>query len=148
MRRALGITLSPSGGEGWVRGMVGPGTETKRQARQPNRQRAKRMRHEPVTMEALFWSPVRNRKLGGYKFKRQHPIEGYIADFVCLERKLIVELDGPFHAARKGYDAARDARLNSLGYRILRFTNEDLAGDPAVTLHIVRHALDTATPSP
>ncbi len=128
--------------------MVGPDTERDRDALTKTRAHAKRMRHEPVAMETLFWSFVRNRALGGYRFKRQVPIGGYIVDFVCPERKLIVELDGPFHAARKDYDAARDAHLESLGYRVLQFTNDQLANDAATTLHILKHALDTDTPSP
>jgi very-short-patch-repair endonuclease len=128
--------------------MVGPDTENKRRAHTPTRARAKAMRHDAVTMEKLFWDGVRNRRLGGYKFKRQVPIGRYVADFVCLEKKLIVELDGPFHTARKAYDAARDAFMTSLGYRVLRFTNEELANDVATSLHIVKHALDTGAPSP
>lgn len=128
--------------------MVDPNTEKKRRALTTNRTRAKEMRHEPVAMEELFWSRVRNRLLGGHKFKRQVLIGSYIADFVCLEKKLIVELDGPFHAERKGYDASRDVYLHSLGYRVLRFTNDEFANDLPTALRVVLHALDAAAPSP
>ncbi|MBI3703435.1 MAG: endonuclease domain-containing protein [Rhizobiales bacterium] len=128
--------------------MVRPDTTKMRQSLDLNRSRAKEMRHEPVAAEELFWDRVRNRRLGGCKFKRQVLIGSYIADFVCIEKKLIVELDGPFHAKHKGYDAARDAYLKNLGYRVLRFTNDEFASDLPATLLIVQHTLDTAAPSP
>jgi len=106
------------------------------------------MRREAVTMEKLFWCEVRDRKLGGYKFKRQYLIGRYIVDFVSVERKLVVELDGPFHASRKKYDEARDAFLRAQGYRILRFRNDYAADDIGIVLATVKQALDTCTPSP
>lgn len=106
------------------------------------------MRVKPVTMEALFWSEVRNRKLGGYKFRRQFLIGRYIVDFVCVEQKLVVELDGPFHADRVQYDNVRDAFLRAQGYRVMRFPNEYTACDLGIALLTVKHALDTGTPSP
>ncbi len=126
--------------------MVGAFTERKREALTENRKRAKEMRHAPVNTEKLFWSEVRNRKLGGFKFKRQVPIAGYIVDFVCLEEKLIVELDGPLH--RAGYHVIRDARLRRLGYRMLRFTNDEVCGDFAFVCAIILHSLRGGTPSP
>jgi very-short-patch-repair endonuclease len=122
--------------------MVRIGTEIQRKSKTLNRSRAKDMRHEPVQFEKLMWSELRNRKLGGYKFKRQVLIGRYIADFACLERKLIVELDGPHHAERLTYDAARDRYLKSQGYKVLRFTNDEAGWDFATTLHIIRHELE------
>jgi very-short-patch-repair endonuclease len=104
------------------------------------------MRHEPANTEKFFWSEIRNRKLGGFKFKRQVPIGGYIADFVCPEEKLIVELDGPLH--RADYDAIRDTALKRLGYRVLRFTNEEVGGDFAIVCAIILHTLRGGAPSP
>jgi very-short-patch-repair endonuclease len=106
------------------------------------------MRHSPVSTEDLFWSFVRNRQLGGHKFKRQVLIDPYIADFVCAKGKLIVELDGPRHAVRKDYDVARNAFLRAQGYDVLRFTNEDFAGDITLVLKTIEHALATPSPLP
>jgi very-short-patch-repair endonuclease len=106
------------------------------------------MRHYPVSTEDLFWSFVRNRQLGGHKFKRQVLIDPYIADFVCAKGMLIVELDGPLHARRADYDAARDAYLQAQGYDVLRFTNEDFAGDVTRVLKTIEHALATPSPRP
>ncbi len=131
-----------------MRRMVSDTTAKGRRSLTENRTRARKMRHKPVTMEKLFWSEVRNRKLGGYKFKRQFLIGPYIVDFVCVEHKLIVELDGPFHAARSAYDAARDAFLEARGFRVLRFANDYAADDIGIVLVTVQNALDTSTPSP
>jgi len=128
--------------------MVGAGTEKKRDALAVNCDRAKQMRHEPVQAEKLFWSEIRNRKLGGFKFKRQVPLGPYIVDFVCLDENLIVELDGPLHNDRTQYDANRDALLRELGYRVLRFTNDDVGGDFAGVLATILHALRGGAPSP
>lgn len=107
--------------------MVWQDTRKKREALTKNRTRAKEMRHRPVVAEKLFWSRLRDRGLGGFKFRRQYPIGSYIADLVCLEAKLIVELDGPFHEGRAQYDRKRDGFLRSEGYRVMRFKNAELS---------------------
>jgi very-short-patch-repair endonuclease len=83
---------------------------------------AQAMRAQPTSNEALLWSRLRNRKLAGLKFRRQVPIEGYIADFLCIEARLIVEADGPTHVG-SAYDEERDRQLEAMGYRVLRFPN-------------------------
>ncbi len=128
--------------------MVKRDTIEKRKDSTTNRTRAREMRSKPVAMEKLFWSLVRNRKLDGFKFKRQFPIGTYIADFVCVEGRLIVELDGPFHVGRKSYDEKRDAFLREKGFRVIRLTNDDFVGDAGIALMIVRDALVAGTPSP
>jgi very-short-patch-repair endonuclease len=117
-----------------------------RQSRALNRERAKEMRHEPVATEELFWSRLRGRKLGGFKFKRQVLIGPYIADFVCAEHKYIVELDGPLHDA--AYDAARDRYLREKGYRIMRVKNEDAVHDFINVLMAIQKELEDGAPSP
>ena len=89
------------------------------------KERARGMRHEPTPTEAKMWQLLRGNQLG-VKFRRQHSIDRYIIDFVCLTHKLIVELDGPGHLEpdQADYDQGRTAYLMELGYRILRFTNE------------------------
>ena len=75
-----------------------------------------------------MWQELRDRKIGGSKFRRQHPIEGYIPDFVCLEKKLVVEVDGEYHneEEQKKIDEFRSKTLSRNGFRILRFSNEDV----------------------
>jgi very-short-patch-repair endonuclease len=124
--------------------MVKADTEQHRGSLSANRSRAKTMRHEPVAMEKLFWSVARNRQLGGFKLKRQVLIGPYIADFVCLERKIVVELDGPMH--NKARDAKRDAYLKELGYIVLRFANSEAASDLPTVRAIILKALQAAPP--
>jgi len=106
------------------------------------------MRHVPVAAEKLFWNEVRNRKLGGFKFKRQYLIGRYIVDFICVEKKLIVELDGALHAHRPAYDMERDEFLEGQGYQVMRFRNEEFAGDIALVMITIRNALETPSPCP
>ena len=72
---------------------------------------------------------LRAKRFGGYKFKRQQPIDSYIADFVCLDRRLIVEADGSQHG-ESAYDERRDAHLRSQGFHVLRFWNNDIMENP------------------
>ncbi|HEY1708852.1 MAG TPA: DUF559 domain-containing protein [Rhizomicrobium sp.] len=124
--------------------MVTEATKERRIARGTLESRAKEMRHRPVAMEKLFWAQVRNRQLGGFKFRRQVPVGPYIADFVCVECRLIVELDGPLHPGRENYDTARDRYLEREGLRVMRFTNEDFAGDFHNVLRAIERALRNA----
>jgi very-short-patch-repair endonuclease len=88
------------------------------------KQRAKELRQSQTPAEKKLWKILRNRKLAGYKFRRQHPIGPFIADFFCEEAKLVIELDGEIHNKQKGYDEARGQWLEENGCRLLRFGNE------------------------
>ena len=89
---------------------------------------AKEMRRVPTDAERQLWSRLRAKRLNGWKFRRQQPIGPYIADFVCMEAKLIVELDGSQHA-ESPRDKARDSNLEERGFRILRLWNDDVIRD-------------------
>jgi very-short-patch-repair endonuclease len=88
-----------------------------------NTGRARRLRREQTDAERRLWSRLRNRQLDGFKFRRQVPIGRYVADFVCTEVRLIVELDGGQHVDRQIYDAERTAALESDGFTVKRFWN-------------------------
>ncbi|HEV7437977.1 MAG TPA: endonuclease domain-containing protein [Pseudorhizobium sp.] len=90
-----------------------------------NRSRARGMRRDPTRAEDMLWEALRDRRLAGAKFRRQVPLERYILDFVCFERRLIVEVDGWQHAESRG-DGIRDAFFRSQGFRVLRFWNEEV----------------------
>jgi len=108
------------------------------------RRRARQMRTDATDPEAIFWSHVRNRLLNGHKFRRQVPIGPYIVDFLCADKKLIVELDG-FQHAEDSRDEIRDRYLSSLGYRILRFWNQEIYADVGQALvHVVEVLEDRA----
>jgi very-short-patch-repair endonuclease len=84
--------------------------------------RSRKLRREMTKVEGRLWWFLRMKQYK-YKFRRQHPIGPYIVDFVCIDKKLIVELDGSQHAEQQTYDQHRDAFLQSNGYRVLRFWN-------------------------
>ena len=92
---------------------------------QRNTGQARHLRQRQTRAEQVLWRALRNRKAGGLKFRRQYPIERFIVDFCCLERRLVVEVDGDSHVNPER-DAARDARLIKLGYRVVRVTNADV----------------------
>jgi len=91
---------------------------------------ARRLRRDQTLAEKRFWKLVRNRRLGGFRFLRQVPIDRYFADFVCEAGKLIFELDGPTHEEREDYDARRTEDLELFGYVVLRFPNDRVLADP------------------
>jgi very-short-patch-repair endonuclease len=84
------------------------------------------LRTNSTDAEKRLWQALRNRQLQGHKFRRQHPIPPYVVDFVCLEYRLIVELDGGQHAEAQVYDSTRTEALERLGYKVLRFWNNEL----------------------
>ena len=89
------------------------------------RLRARELRRSPTHIERLLWNRLRFWQIDGFKFRRQQPLGNYIADFVCFERRLIVEIDGGQHAAKKEYDAKRDSWLHDR-FIVLRFWNSDI----------------------
>ena len=118
--------------------------------------RAKHMRSDPTDAEKRLWSMLRDRRLATFKFRRQVVIEPYIVDFVCFERRLVIEADGSQHAD-SDYDQRRDDYLRREGFAILRFWNNDvLANSEGVFAAILAQltiphpptALRRAPPSP
>ena len=91
----------------------------------------KEHRSHPTDAENILWGILRGKQLDGYKFRRQHIIGSYIADFVCLPKKLIIEVDGLIHQVpeNKISDVNRTAELNKLGFEVIRFTNEEIIGN-------------------
>lgn len=90
------------------------------------RERANHLRKTTTDAEQLLWKNLRNRKLGGFKFRRQHPIDIFIADFYCHEIKLVIEIDGEIHKYQKEYDIGRTAELERFGIKVIRFSNDDV----------------------
>lgn len=87
------------------------------------KQLANKLRNNPTDAERHLWKYLRKRQLAGYKFRRQEVFGNYIVDFVSLEAKLIVELDGGQHLEQQDKDRLRTEYLNSLGYRVIRYWN-------------------------
>ncbi len=88
--------------------------------------KARAMRHEPTSAEAILWERLRNRRLGGYRFRRQHSVGRFIVDFLCLDAQLVVEVDGPIHRVNAQRDRERKQKLESAGLHVLRFTNDEI----------------------
>jgi len=98
-------------------------------------------KENPTQSERKLWGYLKNKKLG-YKFRRQHVIDDFIADFVCLSKKLIIEVDGKIHEFQKEYDAMRTFTLNEKGYRVIRFTNEEVQNNLQIVIDNIKMELE------
>ena len=92
-------------------------------------ERAKKLRREMTPAEKILWKELKANKLNGLHFRRQQVVHGYFPDFYCHQQELIVELDGGIHELQEQYDADREAYLISLGFRIIRFNNEEIVNN-------------------
>jgi len=88
--------------------------------------RARRLRSNLTNAESYLWHHLRFRQIAGHKFRRQRPIGPYTVDFVCLEKKVVIEVDGGQYAEPKNSDDTRDSWLRSQGYVVLRFWNNEV----------------------
>ncbi|MDO8505147.1 MAG: endonuclease domain-containing protein [bacterium] len=109
---------------------------------------ARTLRHTQTDGERKMWSFLRGRRLGGYKFRRQHPIGQYITDFCCEEKFLIVEIDGSQHGGQLEKDAARTRYLESQGYRVIRFGADTTVRETEVVVETILSALQKPSPVP
>jgi very-short-patch-repair endonuclease len=110
--------------------------------------KARNLRKAQTDAERVLWQQLRNRQLSGAKFKRQYGMGRYIVDFICLESKLIVEVDGGQHAEQHEYDAQRTAWLEAQGFKVLRFWNNEVLSETAVVLEVIMRELLNFNPSP
>ena len=111
-------------------------------------QTAREQRRQVTPAEWKLWNALRGRRLGGLKFRRQHPYDRFVLDAFCVEHQLEVEVDGGIHAdpAQAAYDAARTEFLEARGIRVLRFSNEDVENNLDEVFKRIIEA--TSTPSP
>ena len=86
--------------------------------------RAKELRQTMTLAENTLWQHLRNKQLNGLKFRRQHPLGPFIADFYCAACRLVIELDGAIHDTQQAQDAARTEQFEDYGYRVIRFHND------------------------
>ena len=108
--------------------------------------RARQLRRNRTLAERVLWRQLRHRQCRGCKFRFQHAIPPYVVDFVCLERRLIVEVDGGQHSLER--DAARTAFLEARGFRILRFWNNEVLENLEGVFEAIEKALCQISPSP
>jgi very-short-patch-repair endonuclease len=90
------------------------------------KRRARELRNRSNPIEGIVWTHLRDRRLGGFKFRRQHVVDSFVADFYCAKAHLIVELDGTSHDGKEHDDVIRQKRLEERGYVVLRFRNQDV----------------------
>jgi very-short-patch-repair endonuclease len=109
------------------------------------------MRHPQTAAEATLWGAIRNRSLV-YKFRRQHPVDRFIIDFYCAQARLCIEIDGATHQKpdQQEYDAARTEYLETLGYKVIRFTNDDVRYNINAVVTAILEEIENIlqTPSP
>ena len=103
--------------------------------------RAKELRKNSTETEIFMWKYLRNRQIEGYKFRKQEPIGKYIADFVCFEKKIIVEVDGGQHALQKEKDEKRDNWLKVQDFTVLRFWDNEVFNNIEGVLEVIRGCL-------
>ena len=110
---------------------------------------ARTLRKEQTKTEKMVWELIRNRKFKGFKFRRQHVVEGFILDFYCHELRLGIELDGLIHLRRKDYDELRQEIIESEGIKIIRLTNKEISDNKrSVLKKIEETVLRSTNPSP
>jgi len=115
--------------------------------RKPRTGFARALRRNSTDAEKRLWKHLRGRAFAGWKFRRQHPVGGYIADFACPECKLIIELDGGQHMAAHEADERRTSELNRLGYRVLRFWDHEMLANTQGVLDAIYEALNSSPQS-
>ncbi|MBI2312609.1 MAG: endonuclease domain-containing protein [Betaproteobacteria bacterium] len=110
--------------------------------------RARSLRRNLTDAERRLWQKLRLKQLAGHRFRRQMPLGPYIVDFVCLEAKLVVEVDGGQHADQAKYDEVRDGWLKAQGFRVLRFWNNDVLNNCDEVVEVIYSNLTAAHPHP
>jgi very-short-patch-repair endonuclease len=105
---------------------------------------ARHLRAQSTDAERKLWSLLRGEQLQGHQFRRQHPVGGYIVDFICLKANLVVELDGGQHADQVGVarDAERTRRLENLGLRVLRLSDHEMLKEPDAVLSTILREME------
>lgn len=110
-------------------------------------EKVKNMRNQPTEAESLLWEFLKSKQLE-VKIRRQHLIDDFIVDFVCLSKKLVIEVDGDIHDLQKEYDEARTKFLNSKGFKVLRFRNEEVTSNIESVLYKIKEELEAITVPP
>ncbi len=134
-QRYLYRNLPPEGGRpGW-----GPNLKMSKLYRiKPQaKQRSRSLRRQMTGPEQRLWKSLRQRQIGNYKFRRQHPFGIYILDFVCLDARLVIEVDGGQHLESSEYDQSRTLWLEQQGFRVLRFWNNEVINNLDAVLNVI-----------
>lgn len=111
-----------------------------------SQQHAQDLRKNSTDAERVLWRHLRDRQLGGWKFRRQHAVGPFIVDFVCLEEKLIIEVDGGQHAEKMVQDAGWTEHLSKSGYQVVRFWNNEVLQETEAVLQVILSRLSADVP--
>ena len=114
---------------------------------QRGKRHARTLRKSETDAERKIWQLLQSRALKGAKFRRQHPVGSYVVDFMCINEKLIIELDGSQHQPQKSYDAQRTAFLEQAGYRVIRFWDNDVLLQTESVMQAIFDALGSPSAS-
>ena len=109
---------------------------------------AKILRKRPTDAERYLWTMLRRKQIHSYKFRRQVPIGNYVVDFACMNKRLVIELDGGQHARQEEYDTLRDAWLQEQGFQVIRFWNNQVFKETEAVLRCIEEALLSADNPP
>jgi very-short-patch-repair endonuclease len=99
---------------------------------------ARTLRNRPTDAEKVLWKHLSRKQLAGLKFRRQQPIDGYIVDFVCFQKRIVIEVDGGQHARDRDKDKERDKYLVENGFKVLRFWNDDVLKNIDGVLEVIK----------
>ncbi len=108
---------------------------------------ARALRQQMTDAERRLWRHLRNRRFGGWKFKRQYPVGHFIVDFICLEKNVVIEVDGGQHAESEKQDSERSAYLHKMGYRVFRFWNNQVLQETESVLETIFGIMSEGKPN-
>lgn len=106
----------------------------------------KALRKRPTDAEKVLWKQLQRKQIEGFKFRRQQPIDNYIVDFVCFEKRIVIEVDGGQHATQSEDDIARDTYLRQQGFKVLRFWNNEVLQNINGVLEVIRESCLSPAP--
>ena len=109
---------------------------------------ARLLRENMTVCEKLLWERLNHKQINGVRFRRQHPIDIFIADFYCHKAKLVVEIDGEIHLQKKEYDNGRSAEMERYGIKIIRFDNSDVKNNIEIVIKKIEDEVNTRIKSP
>ena len=109
---------------------------------------AKVLRKNFTDTERLLWKYLRSKQIGGYKFRRQEPVGSYVVDFVCQEKRIVIEVDGGQHSTERKRDNERDKWLKGQGYKVLRFWNNEVSANIEGSIKSNTRLFESPSPYP
>jgi len=111
-------------------------------------QAAKLLRENMTEYESILWERLKGKQIDGFRFRRQHPIDFFIADFYCHQARLVVEIDGGIHEKKKEYDEGRTAEMEKFGIKVIRFSNDQIISNLDYVVSIIKKTVTDRVKTP